>query len=127
MRDKAVLTFTLQLTLILGVAFIAHSFIQYLLGIYPFENHIIITYIFNYILTALFFGVLLFFKNKQSSQLGFIFLGSSILKFLLFFIILSPLVRTEHGIKSPEFISFFVPYAVSSTFEVLCMVRLLNK
>ena len=127
MKDKAVVTFAFQLGLILGVSFIFHAFIQWLIGIDSLGNHIIITYLFNYILATIFFGVLIFFKNKKSTQLGFIFLGSSMLKFLLFFIILSPLLRTEQGIKSPEFISFFIPYAVSSTFEVLCMVRLLNK
>ncbi len=127
MKNNPVLFFSFQLLLILAVAFVVHASIQSAIGIGTFDKHIIITYSFNYLLAVVFFAVLLFFKKKKSTQLGFIFMFSSMLKFVLFFILLSPLLRTEQGVKSAEFISFFIPYGISSTFEVLCMVRILNK
>ena len=121
------LSFTFRLIILLSLAFSAHSGLQHWLGQGSFENHIIVTYIFNFTLAVVFFFVLLYFKNKKSTQLGFIFLFTSALKFTLFFIFLSPMVRTEDGVHSAEFISFFIPYCVSLSAEVYYLSKILNK
>ena len=74
------LSFTLRLVILLSVAFLIHSGIQHWSGQGSFENHIIATYLFNFVLAILFFFVLLYYKKKKSTQLGFIFLFSSALK-----------------------------------------------
>jgi hypothetical protein len=121
------LSFTLRLVILLSVAFLIHSGIQHWSGQGSFENHIIATYLFNFVLAILFFFVLLYYKKKKSTQLGFIFLFSSALKFTFFFIFLSPMVRTLNGIHSAEFISFFIPYSVSLSAEVYYLSKILNK
>jgi len=120
------ISFAFRLLILLSTAFLIHIGIQHWLGQGSFENHIIITYLFNFILAILFFFLLIYFKKKKSTQLGFIFLFSSALKFILFFILLSPMVRTEDGIHSAEFISFFIPYAVSLSAEVYYLSKILN-
>lgn len=121
------LSFTLRLTLFLIVAFTGHAFVQHYIETGAFEKHIVLTYSFNFILAVLFFFILLYFKEKKSTQLGFIFLFSSVLKFILFLIFLGPILKTGEGLRSAEFASFFIPYSVSLSAEVYYLSRILSK
>ena len=66
-------------------------------------------------------------KAKKSTQLGYVFLFSSMIKFGLFFIFIKPLFLESTGVKSPEFFSFFVPYVISVILEIFMIVQSINK
>jgi len=125
--NKTILQFIARLTIVISVSFCCHAFLQDYLGIGSFENHILLTYIFNYILTIIFFGLMIYMKEKKSNQLGFIFLFSSVTKFLLFFLLIAPVIEFTRGLNSPDFAAFFVPYAISLIIEVFYFIRLLNR
>jgi len=123
---SAAIRLILLLTLILGVTFGINSFVQDFLEIGSFERHIVLNYCFNYLLSIGFFIALIILRKKQSNQLGFIFLFSSIFKFILFFIFIYSGLEEKTGVSSPEFASFFIPYGISTVAEILFTVRMLN-
>jgi hypothetical protein len=90
-------------------------------------NLLIVTYTFNFVLTSVFFGLLLFYSKKRNDQLGFIFMFSSLAKIMLFFLLLKPFLQTDEISKSISFWAFFVPYAISLTLECIALVRVLKK
>ena len=124
---KSLLRFIVVFATILLITFLIHGSIQNYRGIGFFEMNILISYWFNFILTTIFYFVLLYFRRKKPEQLGFIFLFSSMLKLLLFFAILKPLMSSEEGTKTIEFIAFFVPYGISMICETYSIVTLINK
>lgn len=125
--NKSIRAFIVTLTVLLGVSFGVHSYVQHILGIGFFEKQIITTYVFNYTLAVLAFFALLYFKRKKSNQLGFIFLFSSLLKFVLFFVLISPGIKTSSGLRNAEFAAFFIPYSLSLFVEIFQIVRHLNR
>ena len=90
------------------------------------ESELLIPYCFNYIAALVSFLWLHNQIKKKSHQVGFIFMLISGLKFLLFFILYSPLSAPPEQ-KKILFLSFFIPYSVCTIFEVVCLVKLLNK
>ena len=83
-------------------------------------------YGFNYLITIISFLCLLLRSRKKIENLGFVFMAVSGIKFLFFFLLYKPLsipVVEKKGL----FLSFFVPYAVCSIYEVYCLVKLLNQ
>ena len=119
--------FVLVLTIVLILLFFLHGTIQGQLGIGFFEKHLVLNYLFNYLITLAFYFVLLYFKDRRSNQLGFIFLFSSITKFILFFAVIAPQLNFELELKSAQFAAFFVPYSVALFLEIMHVVRLLNR
>ena len=123
---KTAIGFVLLLTVILGVSFGIHAYVQDVLQIGSFEKHIILNYCFNYVLTIGVFVALVVFERKKSDQLGFVFLASSVIKLILFLVFLYPDIKASVGLRSAEFASFFIPYGISVLAEILYLLRLLN-
>lgn len=127
MTSKRMLSFAWKLTILLGVSFAIHGSVQHLLNIGFFEKQLILTYSFNLLITIVFFGVLMHYKDKKSTQLGFVFLFLSLLKFMLFFLIIYPNFKITGSLKNGEFFAFFVPYSMALFMEIIQIVRLLNR
>lgn len=124
---KSLVRFVVVFGAILSITFLIHASTRSYLKIGSFEMNIVVNYMFNFILTSVFYFVLLYFRQKKSKQLGFIFLFSSMLKLLLFFVILKPLISDGSGERTQEFITFFVPYGISMISETYSIVTLINK
>ena len=125
--SKAALHFTLLIGLILGVGFVIHSSIQHYTHIGSFEFHLILNYLFNFVITCGVTMLLIFFDSRTTNKLGFVFLYSSMFKFLLFFIFIKPNLALSEGSKGMEFMSFFIPYGICVVTETIYLVRLLGK
>ena len=91
-----------------------------------FENKIIASYIVNVLLAGIIFAALYLMKEKFRNQIGFLFMGGSFLKFLVFFVFFYPIFRQDGVIINLEFASFFVPYSISLLFETLGVIRILK-
>ena len=91
-----------------------------------FSNLFQRSYLGNFIITSIVYFVLLFLKEKQSKNLGFVFLFTSFLKFIFFYGALYPSFNQDGVISRTEFFVFFIPYAVSLIFEVRSLVVVLN-
>jgi hypothetical protein len=90
-------------------------------------SEIAITYGVNFVLGfAITFG-LYKLKDKYAHSLGFIFMGGSMFKFLIFFLTLQPIYKADGEITSLEFGYFFIPYAISLAFETLFISQILNE
>lgn len=120
-------SFTLKTTIILSVVFGVHLGVLHLLQLPLFENKIVLSYIVNLVLVIIIFGALYLLKKKHKSQLGFLFLAGSFLKFIVFFILFYPYYKIDNEITRLEFAAFFIPYAVGLILESVSLGKWLNK
>lgn len=121
------LSFTLKAIVVLTVVFCIHLAILYTLEFPLFDNRIVLSYIVNLFLIIVIFGTLYLLKSKYKSQLGFLFLAGSFLKFAVFFIVFYPFYKFDNTITKLEFAAFFVPYAIGLILESISLSKWLNK
>ena len=124
---KLYFRFFLLLLISMIVAFLIQGSIQHFIGVGFLEQHIVPFYGFNFITTYLFFIILIRFVRKSSPNLGYIYLFSSFLKFLLFFAFIKPLLSHGVDVQRSDFISFFLPYSISLIVEITFIVRIMNR
>lgn len=123
---KTTFKFLMVLLLVLAVVFVAHLFLLNYMDFPIFADKIVLSYTINYALAAI---ILIFIQsrfNKKSSHTGFIFLGGSGLKFLVFFLVFYPFYRADGTMATSEFAAFFVPYATCLILEVAFLSKQLN-
>ncbi|MFT7498641.1 MAG: hypothetical protein ACI8QP_001227 [Porticoccaceae bacterium] len=116
-----------QLFLLLVVVFLIHIGILNFLGLPLFENKIILSYVINFLLAAIIFTAIYRLKETQKDNLGFLFIGGSFIKFLVFFLLFYPFFKLDGNIDKLEFSSFFVPYIVCLVIETTSLSKFLNK
>lgn len=92
-----------------------------------FANKIIAAYVVNFVLAVSMYFTLFFLQYKYTSQLGFIFMAGSFVKFILFFVFFYPSYKQDGLLSSLEFGAFFIPYAISLVFETLGIIKFLKK
>lgn len=123
---RQTIKFLAVLLLVMAVVFAAHLFILQTIELPIFGDRIVLSYVVNYAMAA---AILIFIQsrfNKKSSQTGFIFLGGSGLKFLIFFLVFYPFYREDGVMSNSEFAAFFVPYATCLILEVIYLSKQLN-
>ncbi len=121
------LSFSLKAVVIFAIAFGLHIFILNQLDYPIFENRISLSYLVNLILVIVIFGTLYLLKNKYKTQLGFLFLFGSALKFAFFFALFYPFYKQDGVISKLEFSAFFVPYIIGLILETVSLGKWLNK
>ena len=121
------ISFSIKVILLLVVAFGFHLGVLKFLNLPLFENKIIASYIINLTLVIVVFGVLYLLKDKYTSQLGFLFLIGSFLKFAVFFIVFYPFYKEDGEITKLEFAAFFAPYVLGLILETVSLSKWLNK
>ncbi len=119
--------FTIKLLLLLGIAFCVHLSILHFSGLPLFNDMIVLAYLINAALAIGIFGFLFLMRNKYSSQLGFLFLAGSFLKFIVFFLVFYPNYKVDNEVSSLEFSAFFIPYILCLIIETFSLVKWLNK
>ncbi|WP_323787404.1 DUF6168 family protein [Psychroserpens sp.] len=120
-------SFTVKLSILLVVAFAIHLFVLSSKSLPLYENKIVLAYVVNAVLAISIFGFLYKMKDKYKDQLGFLFLGGSFLKFIVFFIVFYPFYKADGDISKLEFAAFFVPYILSLVLETFSLAKWLNK
>lgn len=118
--------FTIKAIILLLVVFGIHITVLHILGYPLFNDRIIGSYIANLFLIIAVFGILYALKKRYKSQLGFLFLVGSALKFAVFFIFFYPFYKLDNDISRLEFAAFFIPYAVGLIFETMSLSIWLN-
>ena len=109
------------------IVFGVHLGVLYVLNLPLLGNHIVLSYSINLVLVIAVFGLLYLLRNKYKSQLGFLFLAGSLVKFAVFFIVFQPLFKQDGDISTLEFASFFVPYLLGLIIETISLSKWLNK
>lgn len=125
--SQSIRKFSFLLFISLGVVFIGHfAYIYTFVPDYTIES-IAITYGVNYLLAVVITYTLFRLREKYLHTLGFLFMGGSMLKFLIFFLALQPIYKTDGEISTLEFGYFFIPYAICLAFETVFIGRILNE
>ena len=86
-----------------------------------------LSYALNAGITIVYFIVLIKYLSKIITTLGFVFMGGSLLKFVLFFTFFYPLFKSDGELSKAEFVSFFIPYAIALILEVYFLIKILNR
>ncbi len=126
-RINSIVQFIILLILSLGIVFFLHITILKGKGLPPYENLIVLSYMVNSILAAAIFIALYALRNKLKNQIGFLFIGGSLLKFIFFFILFYPTYKVDGEMSGLEFASFFIPYTISLIIETIFTAKTLRK
>lgn len=114
------------LIFVLSISFGIHAFMRHYNELNPLGDLLVWSYVTNLILA---FGIVVFIhslRHKMKTQLGFLFIAGSFLKFLLFFIFFYPSFTQDEVISQSEFSSFFVPYFLALVIETYFTAVLLK-
>ena len=119
--------FSARMLVFLSAAFAIHIFVNTLMSVPVFQHQILASYVINTTLAIGIFWGLTSLKKKYNKQIGFLFLASSIVKFLVFFLILYGPYKADGEIVLLEFTSFFIPYTICLALETFFLSKHLNK
>ena len=119
--------FSARLLVFLSAAFVIHMLVNKLMSIPLFQHQILASYAINITLAVVIFWCLTSLKKKYKNQIGFLFLASSIIKFLVFFLIFYGPYISDGEIVLLEFTSFFIPYTICLVLETFFLIKHLNK
>ena len=118
-------TFFLTLFTVLLLAFVVHF--------YAFNTTcgtldlLPLAYVVNFFLAAVIFVGLYLARKKLKNALGFLFMGGSLLKFAVFFLLFYPNYKADGVIQKVEFAAFFVPYVLALIIETYFASKMLNQ
>ena len=113
--------------LLYGIAFFLHLSILYSFDLPLWEHQLSLCYVSNFVLAALILWVLLSVFKKNKDQVSFLFMGSSLFKFILFFVVFYPGYKADGVVQKIEVLTFFIPYFVCLSLETGILVQKLNK
>jgi hypothetical protein len=112
---------------LLAICFLSFKFQISLFSFPPKENMLIEAYVFNLLFALLSSFLILALNRKNPRVTGFAFMTSSAIKFLIFFLFFYPVYYEDGIISRIEFLSFFVPYTICLTVELIYLSKILNK
>lgn len=121
------LKFSLILLILLLSALGLHLFVLKTLGMPLYGNKILLAYGVNYILAVTIYGILYLLQDRMTAQLGFLYMGGSLLKFIFFFLLFYPSYKLDGSMSTPEFAAFFIPYSISLILETSGIIKFLKK
>jgi hypothetical protein len=121
------LKFSLLLLVLLLAALALHLFVLNGLELPLWDNKILLAYTVNYILAIAIYGSLYLLQERMTSQLGFLYMGGSLLKFLFFFVLFYPSYKLDGDMSKAEFAAFFIPYSISLILETSGIIKFLKK
>jgi len=121
------LKFCAKLLMMMTCLFWLHSIAIDHLGLSVQDELLRICYLFNTIFAMGLLVLLLFVSKQEPSILGWIFLFSSGVKFLLFFVLIYPSFQTIGHSAKQEFWTFFIPYTAALILEIHQYIKTLNR
>lgn len=116
-----------MLFLSLVVSFVIHFVVLKSIDESFATNLLAVTYLGLLAMTTLIVFAIFKFQKKYFSQVGFLFLAGSLLKFAFYFTLLKPYYSHYELPKTKAFLVFFIPYLISLITESLYVSKLLNK
>ena len=119
--------FSLILFACLSTAFGLHLLILYAIDEPIWNNLMPLSYAVNYVMALGIFLLLFYLKEKLSNAIGFLFMGGSLLKFLIFFLVFYPSYKSDGKMQGGEFAAFFIPYLLALIIETFFASKMLQK
>ena len=127
MLKHPIVLFSIRLILAVLLAFALHLVLLHNVDLPLFENKIRASYVINTILTIGIVYLIFALKKKYPNQIGFLFLGSSFVKFLMFFMLFHGPYKADGNIDTLEFLAFFIPYGICLILETIYLSKWLNE
>jgi len=124
---RLVISFLAVLTSMLLISLVLHLQIQEYLNIEKWADMLMLSYGVNFLLATVILLILYLLRNKYKNQIGFLYMGGSLLKFLVFFIVFYPAYRADGIVTKSEFAAFFVPYLLCLILETVYTAKILQK
>ena len=121
------LRFCSRLLLLIICLFLLHTIAADRFGLSVQGNILKVCYLFNTLITLAFFLLLLFVSKHNPTILGWVFLLTTGIKFLLFFTLIYPSFQRIGMSRAQEFLSFFIPYVAALTLEIYELIKILNR
>ena len=118
--------FIFTLFIVLVITFGLHIWVTHEMNFSLNISKIGISYTVNYIIAIAIFKLFTVFIDKKSELLGFIFLFGSLFKFVIYFLVLRPIISETESITKVEFSFFFIPYAICLVIEIYFLVKTLH-
>ena len=118
--------FIFTLFIVLAITFGLHIWVTHEMNFSLNISKIGISYTVNYIIAIAIFKLFTVFIDKKSELLGFIFLFGSLFKFVIYFLVLRPIISETESITKVEFSFFFIPYAICLVIEIYFLVKTLH-
>lgn len=97
------------------------------LDLAPLNDMLVASYGINFVLAVGIFIGLYYARKKLKNALGFLFMGGSLIKFVVFFLVFYPVYRADGEIQRTEFAAFFVPYLTALVLETYFASKMLNQ
>lgn len=125
--SRFILSFASKLGLVLVCVGLMHylafelQHIQFKLKMWVF------TYLSNFLLAAFAILTIYKFRISHTASLGYIFLATSLLKLIVFPLLIQPILVEQCPNSTHAFLLFFIPYFVALMFEISVLIRLLNR
>jgi len=85
------------------------------------------TYLSNFLLAAIAILTIYKFRISHTASLGYIFLATSLLKLIVFPLLIQPILVEQCPNSTLVFLLFFVPYFVALMVETSVLIKLLNR
>lgn len=124
MNIRSELKRTANFTLVLLVVLSLILLLQVLLFQFPLDGNLLLpAYVFNGCFAVVSYFVLVFLSRVNPRITGFVFMGGSAFKFLIFFSAFYPTYYADGAIERMEFMSFFVPYALCLIAELWFFIK----
>ena len=124
---STLLKFSAKLLLLMTGLFWLHTFAINQLG-YTVQDELLRScYLFNTLIALVFFLLLLLVSKQDPSVLGWVFLLTTGLKFLLFLTLIYPSFQADGLSPKQELLTFFIPYAAATTLEIHQLIKILNR
>lgn len=123
---RLVTSYVLLLTVSLSILLLIHVQIQSYLNIPPWSDMLLLSYVLNFILALAIFLSLYTLRKRFKNQIGFLYMGGSLLKFLIFFLVFYPGFRADGIVTKSEFAAFFIPYLLCLILETVYTAKMLN-
>ena len=118
--------FLISLVGFFSLALIIHVAARHFFNLFLLGDLLIPAYLFNFGFAAGMVLLLSLFRERLKFQVGFLFMGGSLFKFLGFFLFFHPEYNLDGAIKSAEFATFFVPYVIALAIETIYASKLLR-
>jgi hypothetical protein len=124
-RKSKIFIFGLFAALIIAFSF--HVYLHSAYGYPLFGSFIIGSYTFNFVFVLVEVFLLSRLQKKEGSNIGSMYLGLSMVKFLVFFALFLPLYKMD-GVKDRfEYFGFFVPYLICLFAGTVFLIAMLKK
>ncbi|MGV6845254.1 MAG: DUF6168 family protein [Lutibacter sp.] len=123
---SSIIAFSIRLIFFMVLLFVIHISILSYLNLPKFNNQIILAYLINSFLAIGIYSLLYVLKDGFEQILGFIFLGGSFLKIIVFFVLFYGSYKQDGVITNPERFSFLSPYFLSLFLETFYLVKLMK-